>query len=72
MIEVINNVDLNEPGARFKKEKEKILRHLKIDIDLEEAKEELALGKISEGQSYDLIQVKENFATAIESQNINE
>ncbi len=43
MLEVLNGTVLAEPGTRFKREAEKIKENLNIEIQLEEAKEELLL-----------------------------
>jgi len=41
MIEVLNGAVLAEPGARFKREADKIKEDLNLEIQHEEAKEEL-------------------------------
>ncbi len=41
MLEILNGDVLAEPGTRFKREAEKIKENLNLEIQLEEAKEEL-------------------------------
>lgn len=66
MIEVINEEIINEPGARFIREKNKILASMKKDLDFEKLKEDVELEKASEGLDVDLKQLKDDYNTAVD------